>query len=90
MSAAGAGVPLEAGPGVSLHQQTSLDALQKGGAAQVWNVEAVGTVEVEAERNPGSTVKAAVGVVAEAGRGAARKEAKAAGRGMKVTKEEGT
>lgn len=92
MSAAGAGVLLEVGLEVRLHPQTSLDALRKGGAAQVWNVEAVGPgeAEAEAERSPGGTVKAPAGVAAEAGRGAARREAKAAGKGMKVTREEGT
>lgn len=92
MSAVGAGVPLEVRLGVRLHPQTSLDALQKGGAAQAWNVEAVGTGEVEAEagRSLGSTVKAPAGVAAEAGRGAAGRGAKSAGKGMKVTREEGT
>lgn len=90
MSAAGAGVPLEVGLGVGLHPQTSLDALLKGGAAQAWNVEAVGTAEAEAERSPGGTVKALAGVAAEAGKGAARRGAKSAGKGMKVTREEGT
>lgn len=92
MSAAGAGVPLEVGQGVGLHPQTSLDAVLKGGAARAWNVEAVGTgeVEAEAEKSPGGTVKAPAGVAAEAGRGAARRGAKSAGKEMKVTKEEET
>lgn len=100
MSAAGAGVPPEVELGVRLHPQTSLDALLKDGAAQVWNVKAVGTGEAEAERSPEGTVKAPAGVAAEAGRGAAgrgaagtgaaRRGAKSAEKGMKVTRGGGT
>lgn len=90
MSAAGAGVLPEVELGVRLHPQTSLDALQRAGAAQVWNVKAVGTGEAEAWRSPGGIVKAPAGVAAEAGRGAARRGAKSAGKGMMVIREGGT